>query len=364
MGKEIHLSATAAVRRTLRGDTLSLSLITNGKPLFQGLNPDTFTVSPNWSESGDHPVITPIVGSARKNNVTLTGHAWTYNGTPLEFSSNGTGWETCTNDNRFKLNPANGSLAIIGDLASKNNQDSDTLTYSGDAKMGASTYQMKKSIDILVSMLGGSSYFGGVSADTTILSKGQAEANLKPWLFNSAGGEVSTYKINLYRGSGNDLAGTYEFPASGSGIRIHRDKNGDTDKLYVDSHQLFVLEFIVDGAAVYRTGISIDDISDLYQLSLNSEGEVDETHTQTFRCVVTNCESGIPPIIKEEGSRITFVIYTNGDNGEIKEIRSQTMTWEENKRNGFVVKNADTIDKNHNIIGVSVSADAYLTIED
>lgn len=38
MGKEIHLSATAAVRRTLKGDTLSLSLQTNGVPLFQGLN--------------------------------------------------------------------------------------------------------------------------------------------------------------------------------------------------------------------------------------------------------------------------------------------------------------------------------------
>ena len=182
MGKEIHLSATAPVRRTLKGDTLSLSLKTNGVPLFQGLNPDTFTVSPNWSESGTHPIITPSVGSARKNNVTLTNHAWAYNGKDLGFSSSGTGWETSTVDNRFKLNHADGSLSIIGDLASKVNQDSDTLTYSGDAVLGASIYPMQKSIDILVSMLGGSSYFGGVSADTTVLSKGQTEATLRPWL--------------------------------------------------------------------------------------------------------------------------------------------------------------------------------------
>ena len=97
MGKEIHLSATAAVRRTLKGDTLSLSLQTNGVPLFQGLNPDTFTVSPNWSESGTHPIITPSVGSARKNNVTLTNHAWAYNGKNLGFSSSGNGWETSYN---------------------------------------------------------------------------------------------------------------------------------------------------------------------------------------------------------------------------------------------------------------------------
>lgn len=359
MGKEIHLSATAAVRRTPKGDTLSINLQTNGVPLFQGLNPDTFTVSPKWSEDGIHPVITPTVGSARKNNVTLTNHAWAYNGKDLGFSSSGTGWETSTVDNRFKLNHADGSLSIIGDLASKVNQDSDTLTYSGDAVLGASIYPMQKSIDILVSMLGGSSYFGGVSADTTVLSKGQTQATLRPWLFNSAGGEVSTYSINLYRGSGTDLAGTYKNPASG--IVIHRDKTGDTDKLYVDSHQLFVLEFVVDGAAVYRTGISIDDISDIYQLALNSVGQVDEDSNQTFRCIVTNCETGKVP--KSITGNVTFVIYTDSK-GNIENKRSETMTWAKNVSDGFVVRNADTIDENKNIIGVSVSADAYLTVDD
>lgn len=359
MGKEIHLSATAAVRRTPKGDTLSINLQTNGVPLFQGLNPDTFTVSPKWSESGTHPVITPNVSSARKNNVTLTSHAWAYNGKDLGFSFSGTGWETSTVDNRFKLNHTDGSLSIVADLASKVNQDSDTLTYSGVAVLGASTYEMGKSIDILVSMLGGSSYFGGVSADTTVLSKGQTQAVLKPWLFNSAGGEVSAYSVKLYRGSGTDLAGTYNNPASG--ITIHRDKTGDTDKLYVDSHQLFVLEFIVDGAAVYRTGISIDDISDIYQLALNSIGQVDEDNNQTFRCIVTNCESGKAP--RSISGNVTFVIYTD-NNGSVENKRSETMTWAKNVSDGFVVRNADTIDENNNIIGVSVSADAYLTVDD
>lgn len=359
MGKEIHLSATAPVRRTLKGDTLSLSLQTNGVPLFQGLNPDTFTVSPKWSESGKHPVITPVICSARKNNVTLTSHAWAYNGKDLGFSFSGTGWETSAVDNRFKLNHTDGSLSIVADLASKVNQDSDTLKYSGVAVLGASTYPMEKSIDILVSMLGGSSYFGGVSSDTTVLSKGQTQAVLKPWLFNSAGGEVSSYSVKLYRGSEADLAGIYNNPASG--ITIHRDKTGDTDKLYVDSHQLFVLEFIVDGAAVYRTGISIDDISDIYQLALNSIGQVDEDNNQTFRCIVTNCETGKAP--RSISGNVTFVIYTD-NNGSVQNKRSETMTWAKNVTDGFVVRNADTIDENKNIIGVSVSADAYLTVDD
>lgn len=359
MSKEIHLSATAAVRRTPAGDTLSLSLLTNGAPLFQGLNPDTYVVSPAWSENGSHPIITPKVGSVRRNNVSLILHAWSYNGEDLGFSTDGTGWETSSVNNNFKMNHTDGSLAIIGNLASKTNQDSDTLSYSGTAILGASTYPLGKSIDILVSMLGGSSYFGGVTADTTVLSKGQTTAILRPWLFNSAGGEVTSYSINLYRGSGSDLAGTYDNPASG--IAIHRDKTGDTDKLYVDSHQLFVLEFVVNGAAVYRTGISIDDISDIYQLTLNSTGEVDDKTNQIFRCVVNNCETGASP--KTITGNVLFKIYTEGD-GKVKDIRSTTMAWADMVETGFAVKDADTKDENGEIIGVSVSADAYLSVND
>lgn len=359
MSKTIHLSATAAVRRTMAGDTLSLSLLTNGVPLFQGLNPDTFVVSPAWSEDGTHPIITPKVGSARGNNVSLTLHSWSYNGTDLGFSTDGSGWETSSVNDKFVMNHADGSLKIIGNLASKDNQDSDTLSYSGTAILGASTYQLGKSIDILVSMLGGSSYFGGVTADTTVLSKGQTTTILKPWLFNSAGGEVTSYSINLYRGSGSDLAGTYDNPASG--IAIHRDKTGDTDKLYVDSHQLFVLEFFVNGAPVYRTGISIDDISDIYQLTLNSTGEVDDNTNQIFRCVVNNCETGESP--KAITGDVLFKIYTEGD-GKVKDIRSATMAWADMVATGFAVTDADTKDENGKIIGVSVSADADLTVTD
>ena len=161
---------------------------------------------------------------------------------------------------------------------------------------------------------------------------------------------MTTYSVKLYRGSGNDLAGTYNNPASG--ITIHRDKQSDTDKLYVDSHQLFVLEFIVNGAAVYRTGISIDDVSDLYQLALNSTGQVDETSSQIFKCVVTNCETGQAPA--SITGNVTFVVYTDND-GEIKTIRTNTMPWADNSSTGFAVTDADTKDENGNIIGVSVS---------
>jgi hypothetical protein len=102
-------------------------------------------------------------------------------------------------------------------------------------------------------------------------------------------------------------------------------------------------------------------LSDIYQLALNSVGQVDEDSNQTFRCIVTNCETGKVP--KAITGNVTFVIFTD-NNGEIANKRSETMTWDKNVSDGFIVRNADTLDENNNIIGVSVSADAYLTVDD
>lgn len=57
----ISLSASIAVRRIIDGDTLSIWFTTNGIPLHQGLNPNDFSATPKWTESGDHPEITPHV---------------------------------------------------------------------------------------------------------------------------------------------------------------------------------------------------------------------------------------------------------------------------------------------------------------
>ena len=96
---------------------------------------------------------------------------------------------------------------------------------------------------------------------------------LKFWLKN-AGGDVSKYSVKLYRGNETTPITTIENAASGGSITIHRDKTGEDDKLYVDSHQLFIAEFIVDGTVVYRAGVSIDDNADVFKLVLSSSSDV------------------------------------------------------------------------------------------
>ena len=286
----ISLSASIPVRRIIDGDTLSIWFTTNGVPLHQGLNPNDFSATPKWTESGDHPEITPHVSSARKNAVSLLTHKWKYDSVEIIFPS-GTGWLKSSNfEGKFKMNTATGTLAIIGDLATRDNQDADVLEYTGMASVGSSAYEMSNSIDVLVTMLGSSAFFGDIIATTTMLgvyvNGNEVTTSILTFKLQNSGGDVSKYSVKLYRGNETTPITTIENAASGGSVTIHRDKTGEDDKLYVDGHQLFIAEFIVDGTVVYRAGISIDDNADVYELVLSESGGVNASTNSTVKPLV------------------------------------------------------------------------------
>ena len=333
MSNKVNLSASLPVRRIIDGDTLSLYFTLSGVPLFQGINPDTNAVTPTWSdEVGKYPIITPHVGSARKNTVDLTSHRWFYNGTEITFAAGTTGWSTSTNFNgRFKLNRDDGSLGIIGNLASATNQDADVVTYRGVASVGSATYEMERSQDILIALLGGSAYFGGIEASSTMLGAFDQNGNeittcvLKFWLKNSTGGDVSSFSVKLYRG--DEVA--VQKQDGNTTISIHRDKTSDSDKLYVDSHQLFIAEFYVPGVdeAVYRVGISIDDIADLYQFNLYSDNTdgVNGARNATIKAQIINTKTHVAATVG--AGTMTFVVLKSKD---LSEIRQSVVTFSSN----------------------------------
>lgn len=355
----ISLSASIAVRRIIDGDTLSIWFTTNGIPLHQGLNPNDFTATPKWTESGDHPEITPNVSSARKNAVSLLTHKWKYNTQEITFNS-GTGWVKSSNfDGKFKMNTKDGTLAIIGDLASKDNQDADVLEYTGMASVGSAAYEMSNSIDVLVTMLGSSAFFGGIEASSTMLGIIDKEGNeittsiLKFWLKN-AGGDVSKYSVKLYRGNDTTPIATIENAASGS-VTIHRDKTGDDDKLYVDGHQLFIAEFIVDGTVVYRAGVSIDDNADVYQLVLSESGGVNASTNSIIKPKVLSTSTGTAATIGK--GTIKYYVLKSTD---LTVVRSTSIDFTNNAEfiaATLTITAADTKDGNGNEWDLTVNCD-------
>lgn len=358
----ISLSASIPVRRIIDGDTLSIYFSTNGVPLHQGLNPNDFQPTPHWTESGDHPELTPHVTSARKQAVSLLSHEWSYNNVKIAFNS-GTGWVKSSNfAGKFKMNTETGTLAIIGDLASKDNQDADVVKYTGMASVGASSYEMEKSQSILVTMLGASAFFGGIEASSTMLGvvgsdgKEITTSILKFWLKN-ASGDVSKYSVKLYRGTDTTPITTIDNAASGGTITVHRDKTGDSDKLYVDSHQLFIAEFIVDGTMVYRSGVSIDDSADLYQLKLSQDNaSVNASINSTIKAKVLNSKKGTAATLGS--GTATFTILKDSDLTVVRTEKKSFSNNNEFNAISFVVSNGDL----DNEQGVSVVCDLLGTV--
>ena len=352
---EYSLYTSLPVRKIVKGDTLSVYFTTNGVALFQGVNPDTGVPTPSWNaESG--PVITPHVGSARGASYSLEAHRWKYNGNDLKFSTSGSGWETSTVDNRFRINHTDGSIQIIGDLASKNNQDADTLEYSGVARQSEKvTFDVQKTVDIFISPLGSSSFGGGVSVESTAIGTINGvlvnSTRISNTVLFNANGAVASYTVKVRKGLVGDPIATLP-NGKISTFEITRDM--------VDGQELFIVEFYIDGntEAVYRTGFTVIDIDDLYQAQAMMEGEPSDNKDDVAYIkgkiinARTNTEVGAT-------GNVVFKLVNNSDNSV---LISKTVPYQEFHDTGIPVTGADLTDSQDNTISASANMQFNVTI--
>lgn len=234
------------VRRLRNGDTLFLTIEQNSVPLYQSVDEATGNVTPSWG-TGDGqvtPLLKPKATSARGNSVALSGHEWQYNGTTLVFDGdtvtiNGTSYTKSTTDDRFAMSE-DGALVIIGNLASKTNLASDTLTYTCTATCAGNAYTLTKTVDVQIQNGGSSAYYGVILADTQQLTADVTEANLATQLF-LGGTSVSEYYVKWYKDTDEwtDKAGQANPTVRGSDI---------------DGTQLFIARFYASETAANAGG--------------------------------------------------------------------------------------------------------------
>ena len=352
---EYSLYTSLPVRKIVKGDTLSVYFTTNGVALFQGVNPDTGVPTPSWNaQSG--PVITPHVGSARGASYSLEAHRWKYNGNDLKFSTSGSGWETSTVDNRFRINHTDGSIQIIGDLASKNNQDADTLEYSGVARQSEKvTFDVQKTVDIFISPLGSSSFGGGVSVESTAIGTINGvlvnSTRISNTVLFNANGAVASYTVKVRKGLNGTVIASFPNGKINT-FEITRDM--------VDGQELFIVEFYIDGntEAVYRTGFTVIDIDDLYQATATMDGEPSDNNDDVAYIkgkiinVRTNTEVGA-------SGNVVFKLVNNSDNSV---LISKTVPYQEFHDTGIPVTGADLTDAHDNTISASANMQFNVTI--
>lgn len=305
------------VRRVRNNDSLSIS-IESTQPLFQGVdaNNDNATPFPNWeTDDAARPILTPVVKSAKGNIVSLSNHQWKYGDTPLVFSGSTSGSFQLTGDGKFGMD-ANGRLKIFKNLASSSSTSSDTLTYSGTAKIGdSSTQDVSGFVTILIQPMGNNSYMGWITANRSILTDVQNEntatLSARLWLSTT---ELTDFSVKWKNSAGEVLG-------SDKTLTVTRDMvNGST---------LITCEFYHKDAqnACFRAGKVMTDNADEYVIV----GEVsnligDNAATITGRIKNTRTNSIVTL------TNVAWNAKAYKDNNElIKEISSNVITISESE---------------------------------
>ena len=300
------------VRRVRNNDSLSIS-IESTQPLFQGVdaNNDNATPFPNWeTDDSARPILTPVVKSAKGNIVSLSNHQWKYGDTLLVFSGSTSGSFQLTGDGKFGMD-ANGRLKIFKNLASSSSTSSDTLTYSGTAKIGdSSTQDVSGFVTILIQPMGNNSYMGWITANRSILTDAQNEntatLSARLWLSTT---ELTDFSVKWKNSAGEVLG-------SDKTLTVTRDMvNGST---------LITCEFYHKDAqnACFRAGKVMTDNADEYVIV----GEVsnligDKAATITGRIKNTRTNSIVSP------TNVSWNAKAYKDNNElIKQVSSNVIT--------------------------------------
>lgn len=300
------------VRRLRNNDSLSIS-IESTQPLFQGVdaNNDNATPFPNWeTDDAARPILTPVVKSAKGNIVSLSNHHWKYGDTLLVFSGSTSGTFQLTGDGKFGTD-ANGRLKIFKNLASSSSTSSDTLTYSGTAKIGDSrTQDVSGFITILIQPMGNNSYMGWITANRSILTdapnENTATLSARLWLSTT---ELTDFSVKWKNSAGKVLG-------SDKTLTVTRDMvNGST---------LITCEFYHKDAqnACFRAGKVMTDNADEYVIVgevSNLIGDKDATITGRIKNTRTNA------IVTPDN--VVWNAKAYKDNNElIKEVNSNVVT--------------------------------------
>ena len=300
------------VRRVRNNDSLSIS-IESTQPLFQGVdaNNDNATPFPNWeTDDAARPILTPVVKSAKGNIVSLSNHHWKYGDTLLVFSGSTSGTFQLTGDGKFGMD-ANGRLKIFKNLASSSSTSSDTLTYSGTAKIGdSSTQDVSGFVTILIQPMGNNSYMGWITANRSILTdapnENTATLSARLWLSTT---ELTDFSVKWKNSAGEVLG-------SDKTLTVTRDMaNGST---------LITCEFYHKDAqnACFRAGKVMTDNADEYVIVgevSNLIGDNDATITGRIKNTRTNA------IVTPTNVAWNAKVYK--DNNElIKQVSSNVIT--------------------------------------
>ena len=253
----------------------------NGAALFQVVDTNTGTPTPDWTQIANQPIIQLGIRSAAGYPTEITNVAWAYDGVTLNFTYNGSTWVTANNDSRFqaRINGNYYELKIVANLASKEVVSNKQISYEISYVSNAHSDSLQGSIDVLIQQAGSDSHILQITTNRVELDASYTEAKLTAVAaYGSTPVSIGTngYAIEWYQDNVK-LSGQ-----TGATLTVNRDM--------VSGGSIFVAKLLKDGNVVAQDGQRINDIADEYQITYTptdaGSNYVAPGHKATFNLAV------------------------------------------------------------------------------
>jgi hypothetical protein len=229
-----------------------------GAALFQAIDVLSGTLSVDWTDPNQQPIVEFRAVSAVGYPVSIIESLWLYDGAQIIWSTADpeTGWKTST-DGKFQLKHENGKVffKIIQNIASKTQVANKQIAYNLSYISNGMINNYAGSMDIVIQQAGSDSHHAIITTPRVVLDFAnpsttltlQATYGVKNITIGQDGYTVEWYQDNVL------LPGQ-----TGSDLTVTRDM--------VSGAGMFTAKLLLNGTPVAMDGQHISDVADEYQV--------------------------------------------------------------------------------------------------
>ena len=262
-----NTGAAFTVRFLRNGDSITIAqeIINSsgaGAALFQGVDPNSKVVAPDWSnDSNDsiRPIVSIYALSASGMTVVIKSVQWAYDGTPLHFNLNGSTWVAETGGNPFKarINGERYELKVVGNLASATAISNKRIDYEVTYISGAHTDTLQGGADVLIQQAGSNSHVLQITTNRAVLEGTGSNAS-------ATMGVIAYYGTNQVTIGSNGY--TLQWFKNTSVTVISTSTTLTVTRDDIDGGSVYICKLLLNGNVVAQDQQRINDISDEYQV--------------------------------------------------------------------------------------------------
>lgn len=316
--------------RVIDGDVITTHMYST-EILVQRLKAGADTPMPDWTISSNQPTIYPrAISQNTGKRITIHSPKWYYNGSLIE-SGNPTFLTTTHNDGGVVV-PA---LKIVGNLASINNLDLDTIRFEGKATIASVEYNVSGTVEVRIEEMVGEPYDGIIKAtEGGVIDNDTSEVTATAILYNGGVQISSEVTYKWFRvGKSGDTELTP--PTSTPNKMTFKDED-------IDSELTIRVDFYYNGTKVYSVTRLLSDETDPYFLEVSIDGPVDLRDGEEVNMTATVRDRANGDMVK--GYSYEYVFMNN--------LHEVQFTHKES----FCTLRADMLEKHGNLLNLIVYA--------